>query len=134
MIPSLKFRENIFESIHKASRNILEVVIDSNNAGNMCHYKWLINVCSGQLSNQHWYKNLKFQKSKVLYHNYSRLGTPNVQLSCALNFKKAHFKCTTNEKRKLSEHDEKNFKENFCCDISNFSLGTIFLSIGLDLP
>ena len=36
-------------------------------------------------------------------------------------------KCTTNEKRNLSEHDEKkNSDGKISCDISNFSLSLIF--------
>ena len=34
----------------------------------------------------------------------------------------AQLKCTANEKRNLSEHDEKNSNGNFFCDISNFSI------------
>ena len=48
------------------------------------------------------------------------------------NFQKiAQLKCTINEKRNLSEHDEKNSNGKFFCDISNFSLGSIFSSIYL---
>ena len=43
--------------------------------------------------------------------SFSRLSTLNVQFSYAVIFKKiTQLKCRTNEKRNLSEHDEKNFK------------------------
>ena len=65
-----------------------------------------------------------------MQHNLKRV-TLNVQLSCALISKKiAQLKCTTNEKRNLSELDKKkNSNGKFSCDIWYFSLGSLFLSI-----
>ena len=46
------------------------------------------------------------------------------------NFQKiVQFKCTTNENRNLSEHDEKKSNWKFSRDLSNFALGWIFRSI-----
>ena len=60
----------------------------------------------------------KFQTNVIMMSHIVWLiyYTLNVQLSCALILKKkiAQLKCTTNEKRNLSEHGEKKFQmENF---------------------